>query len=115
MDKRHQQRITLFQQLFATDFSPQKNDSRIQPILEKLSDIDAEIQKHAPRYPLDQMAKVDVAILRLAVYELRYAPEPQPAKVVIDEAVRLAREYGKDQSYSFINGVLAAIVGETVE
>ena len=115
MDKRHQQRITLFQQLFASDFTAQKNDARIQPILEHLSEIDAEIQKHAPRYPLDQMAKVDVAILRLAVYELRFAPDPQPAKVVVDEAVRLAREYGKDQSYSFINGVLASIIDKPAE
>jgi N utilization substance protein B len=110
MDTRHQKRITLFQQLFASDFTHQKNDHRIEPILEKLPEIDEIIRSHTPRFPLAQMAKVDLAILRLAIYELRFDSEAQPPKVVIDEAIQLAREYGKDQSYSFINGVLASCV-----
>lgn len=110
MDIRHQKRIAIFQDLFASDFSDGKNASKITPILEKKAEIDRIISEHATRYPIEQMAKVDLAVLRLAVYELYFEEAPEPQKVVIDEAVQLAREYGKDQSFSFVNGVLAAII-----
>ena len=69
-----------------------------------------DIQKAAPTWPTDKLNKVDLAILRLAVYELKFG-EVTP-KVVIDEAVELAKELGNDRSYAFINAVLGSIVRE---
>ena len=56
------------------------------------------------------MAKVDIAILRLAVYELLFGDAPK--KVVINEAVEMAKKYSSDNSPSFINGILGKIVSE---
>ena len=54
------------------------------------------------------MAKVDLALIRLAVYEMRYE-EDIPVKVAINEAIELAKQYGTDDSPSFVNGVLAKL------
>lgn len=70
--------------------------------------IDEKIQQAASMWPMDQMAHVDKAIMRLAVYELFFAPEVPP-KVVINEAVELAKLYASDNAPRFINGVLGTI------
>ena len=57
------------------------------------------------------MSKVDLTILRLAVYELKY-DEDVPVKVAINEAVELAKKFGQDESASFINGILGAVARE---
>lgn len=70
--------------------------------------IDALIGPAAPEWPIEQIAKVDKTILRLAVYELMFAREVPP-KVAINEAVELAKAFGGDNSSKFINGVLGTI------
>ena len=71
--------------------------------------LDARIARFAPDYPVDQLAVVDRNVLRLALYELVHEPDT-PAKVVINEAVELAKTYGGDASPRFINGVLGSVV-----
>jgi len=72
---------------------------------ENIAEIDGVIEKYAEHWSLSRMAVVDRNILRLAVYELRYQKET-PYKVVIDEAVELAKKFGSDDSGGFINGIL---------
>ncbi|MEK7577014.1 MAG: transcription antitermination factor NusB [Patescibacteria group bacterium] len=108
-DPRHQHRISLMQSLFSYSFNDQRNHKAIDQILEKITDIDQKIEQAAPEWPIEKIAKIDAAILRLAVYELIFQKEI-PIKVVIDEAVELAKEFGNDQSAKFVNGALGAIV-----
>lgn len=68
--------------------------------------LDKLIQPIAPEWPLAQIARVDLAILRLALYELTQMDDVAPPKVVINEAVELAKAFGSDNSSRFINGVL---------
>lgn len=78
-------------------------------VREHLQEIDAKIEAHALGWKLARMAKVDLTILRLAIYELEYEPSI-PTGVAINEAVDLAKKYSTDASPSFVNGVLAKIV-----
>jgi transcription antitermination protein NusB len=71
------------------------------------------IARHAPEWPLDQMAVVDRNILRIAIYELSDAEADTPAKVAINEAVEMAKVFGSDSSPRFVNGVLGALLAET--
>jgi len=73
-----------------------------------LADIDAHIQSAAREWPLQQMARVDKNILRLAIYEILFN-NTVPAKAAINEAVELAKLFGSDTSSRFINGVLGTI------
>ncbi|MEI8072838.1 MAG: transcription antitermination factor NusB [Candidatus Saccharibacteria bacterium] len=70
--------------------------------------IDSLISPAAPEWPIDQIAKVDKSVLRMAVYELIIKHEVPP-KVAINEAVELAKSFGGDNSSKFINGVLGTI------
>ncbi len=70
--------------------------------------IDDLIQRQAPIWKIEDMSKIDVAILRLAVWELIFEHDT-PKKTVIDEAVELAKEFGNEKSPLFINGVLGRI------
>ncbi len=97
-DPRHQKRIRLMQQIFASSFKRSSS----------LPAIDKKIQKAAPEWPLEKIAKIDLAILRLAASELIEHKEPE--KVIIDEAVELAKEFGNDSSSKFVNGVLGTIL-----
>lgn len=107
-DPRHIYRKNMIKYLFAESFAHQKNvPSSISKIFSLLPKIDAEIKKAAPAWPVDKINKVDLAILRFAVFELMENNVPQ--KVVIDEAVEIAKEYGSESSSSFINGVLGTI------
>jgi len=72
-------------------------------------EIDNLIQAHSIGWQLERMPKVDLAIMRLAVYELKYRKDI-PVNVSINEAVELAKKYGGEQSRNFINGVLGKIV-----
>ncbi len=76
--------------------------------LERLPEIDTAIQERAPQFPLAQIAGVDRAVLRLAVYELRHG-RGVPPKVAINEAVDIAKEYGNESSGRFVNGVLGHV------
>ena len=77
-------------------------------ILEKKVKIDNQIKKAAPAWPIDKLNRIDLAILRLSVYELLFTDTPP--KVVIDEAVEIAKEFGAESSPSFVNGVLGTIL-----
>ena len=73
-----------------------------------LADIDAHIQSAAREWPLQQMARIDKNILRLAIYEILFN-NTVPAKAAINEAVELAKLFGSNTSGRFINGVLGTI------
>ncbi|MGL4650253.1 MAG: transcription antitermination factor NusB, partial [Caldilineaceae bacterium] len=70
------------------------------------------IHRFAPEWPVDQLALVDRNILRLALFELGSSSSDTPPKVVIDEAVELAKIFGGDSSPRFVNGVLGAALTE---
>lgn len=75
-------------------------------ISEKLSEIDSRLNEKAQGWDTGRMSKVDLTILRLAVYEICY-DEEVPTGVAINEAVELAKKFGQDASFGFVNGVLA--------
>ena len=78
-------------------------------IIDRLEEIDEMINKQAKGWTTQRMGKVDLTILRLAVYEIIY-DENVPVGVAINEAVELAKRYGGDKSFGFVNGVLASVV-----
>lgn len=107
-DPRHKKRQKLVEDLFKADFHKQKISIEAQEILKNKDLIDKNIEKVAVEFTIDKINKVDLAILRLAIFEL-LIEKKQPLKVIIDEAIELAKEYGGDTSPSFINGALAQI------
>lgn len=109
-DPRHQRRVKLIQNLFAWQFRQGKIvDPKVQEIISHLHEIDKLITESAPDRPIDQINRVDLSILRLAVFEL-IIDKGVPPKVVVDEAVELGKEYGSDSSPSFINGALGKLI-----
>lgn len=127
---RRQIREQVFKMLFAVDFhdaeelqtqeglfdddltsSEKERDyilERYRNIVEKIGEIDEMINSVSEGWKTRRMAKVDLTLLRLAVYEMKY-DEDIPVKVAINEAVELAKQYGTDDSPAFINGVLAKL------
>lgn len=109
-DPRHQKRRKIVKSLFAQSFSPQPIQDKIErKILENKEKIDALIQKAAPEWPVEKINRVDLAILRLAVWELKFVKK-EPPKVIIDEAVELAKEFGSESSSAFVNGTLGFLL-----
>lgn len=107
-DPRHQLRRDAVEILFAESFTKQKNTNKLSvDVLKQKNTLDKKIEKAAPSWPAEKLNKVDLAVLRLAIYELNNTDTPP--KVVIDEAVELAKEYGAENSPSFINGVLGTV------
>lgn len=129
--KRAEQREHIFKILFGVEFNAQEElDEQIQlyfEILEdveekdrkymadkvlsvagKVDEIDAIINEHATGWKTKRMNKVDLSIIRLAVYEMKW-DEDVPVSVAINEAVVLAKTFGGDDSSSFVNGVLGKI------
>lgn len=107
-------RIKIIKMLFADSFRESAPSAKSDPTKEiraNFDSIDPRIEKAAPTFPLSKIAKIDVAILRQAIYEL-FIEKKNPAKVVIDEAVELAKEFGGDGSPSFVNGVLGTLLKE---
>lgn len=96
-DPRHKKRELKVAKLFGSSFIPGFT-----------STVDAHIAQAAPEWPLSSINKIDLAILRVATDELLNSDTP--AKVVIDEAVEIAKKYGAENSPSFINGVLGTIL-----
>ena len=78
--------------------------SEVEGVHENMAEIDAVISAAAKGWDLERMNKVDLAILRLAVYEMRFGETP--VGVAINEAVELAKKFSSDEAPSFINGVL---------
>lgn len=83
-------------------------------VLDHRAALDEQIEKHAPEWPLDQMALIDHNILRLALWEFCLG-QLTPVKVAINEAVELAKEFGSDSAPRFINGVLGAAASALAE
>ena len=77
-------------------------------VLEHRATLDEMIQRHAPEWPVDQMAVVDRNVLRIAIYEFHIA-HLTPLKVAINEAIELAKTFGSDSAPRFVNGVLGAL------
>ncbi len=131
-DPRHQSRIVALQKLFSSHFSPEtegvtKGDIEeiaeaaeiddydkilaqkfIDGVEKNIADLDSIITKYAPQWPVDQIQKVDLEILRIGLWEGFYT-DLTPPKVAIDEAIEIAKEFGGDKSGKFVNGVLGAI------
>ena len=84
---------------------------RFHKMCEKFDDIDQVIAEKAKGWEVSRLAKSDLAVLRLAVFEILY-DEDVPNGVAINEAVELAKKYGTDKSYRFVNGVLASVAKE---
>lgn len=79
---------------------------KFRKIFEKLSEIDSRLNEKTEGWDTTRMSKVDLTILRLAVYEICY-DEDVPTGVAINEAVELAKKFGQDASSGFVNGILA--------
>ncbi len=107
-DPRHQRRQHLIQEIFSTEFHQQEVSTESKAILKHTEFLDKQIQVAAPDFPVDKINKVDLAILRLATYELLIEKDA-PQNVIIDEAVELAKEFANETSPAFINGVLGHI------
>ena len=114
-DPRHLNRIKAVKQIFAYSFLPQEPDNELaaQTLLH-LPAIDEIVVKCAPEWPLSQINRVDLSVLRVAINELINKPDV-PTKVVIDEAVEIAKRYGGQTSGSFVNGALATALKFTRE
>ena len=82
--------------------------SLVKGIQADVTNLDKQVSSAAPEWPIEQIALIDKAILRLAIYELTKSKEVPP-KVVINEAVELAKQFGGENSSKFINGVLGTI------
>jgi len=133
MGKRRKGRILAVQALFAYEFthcpveslldfswSHEKNSPAVDEnirnfacllvagTIENLETVDAAITKRLENWDFKRLASIDLAILRVSTYSLLYMKDV-PASVVIDEAVDIARDFGTDESYRFINGVLDGI------
>jgi len=110
-DPRHIKRQKAIKNLFRWSFrSKQKIENKLaQEVLAHQKKIDKIIAESAPDWPIEQINRVDLAILRLAIYELIIVKK-EPPKVIIDEAVELAKRYGSEKSSSFVNGVLGTVL-----
>lgn len=84
-------------------------EKRVSAIVELLPEIDKKLESVSEGWKLERMGKVELTILRLAVYELLY-DDDIPANVAINEAVELAKVYGGDTSPVFVNGILAKLL-----
>jgi len=128
MSLRHKAREFAMQMLFQWDMSPQEpaklearfwRNARAADSTRAFADrlfegaaaeapaLDKLISAHAENWRIERIAAIDRAILRLAIHELRAAETP--AKVVLDEAIELAKTYSSEDASSFINGVLDAV------
>ncbi len=74
-------------------------------VAEHLDEIDQKLDSYSTNWALDRMARVDLALLRLAAFELLHCPEV-PCNVVINEAIELGKRFGTEETPSFVNGVL---------
>lgn len=132
-DPRHQSRIIALQKLFELEFHAtapfpiedirsinEAEDTPIQidesfilalvnGIQQNAEEIDTIIKQYTKKRPFEDTAKIDLLILRIAIFEMLFSGQKTPVKVVIDEAVELAKEFGGEKSSNFINGVLGNI------
>jgi len=114
-DPRHQKRIRLMQALFSHSFNqktdlPDEEQQTYDKIIASIEEIDPLISEHALERPLPEINRVDLAILRLIIFESKNTKIP--VKVAINEAVELAKEFGTESSPRFVNGVLGQILAQ---
>ena len=135
MGTMHRARVLAFQIIYSWDFekksdpellfasvkdlSPDEFDSSSEAYikltvcgtLENIQTVDSTIKAHIKNWNFDRISRIDLAILRLSVYGLLFQKDTD-GKIIINEAVKLAQEFGGDDSYKFVNGVLDAIYKE---
>ena len=85
-------------------------DEVVKGVAQNIEKIDENILKHLKNWSMARIAKIDLAILRVAIYEICYMSDVIPFKVSINEAVELAKKYGNPDSKSFVNGLLAKVI-----
>lgn len=124
--KRRTAREKALQALFQIDISSTEPSSAIEHVLdgapndayltnlvlgvvEHQTEIDQVLKNHLEKWSLERLATVDRNLLRIAVYELTFVHDQVPEKVVLDEAIEIAKLYGDEQSSKFINGVLSKV------
>jgi N utilization substance protein B len=123
---RRQSRELALQVLFQTEFAPQISyhdlmdvlgasmeeevvkyaDDIIRGVSARKADIDSKIQASSSHWKVERMATIDRNILRIAVFEMRFASNPLKENIVINEAVEIAKKFGTTESASFVNGLL---------
>lgn len=81
-------------------------------VIANQNQIDEIIKKYLKGYTFERVYKVDLAILKIAIYEMKFSNQTTPNSVVINEAVELAKKYSTENSYKFINGLLASVSKE---
>ena len=136
MANRHLSRTVAMQALYEWDFHQKKEDLQeivqrdienfapglddpkfihdlVDGVKENQAEIDQIIEKTAPEWPLDQITITDRNILRIGIFELKYAKEVPP-KVAINEAVELGKTFGGESSGKFVNGVLGTLYREMI-
>jgi len=128
--QRHLARVVALQTLFELEFAANSPDSvlertlkmkavsgdgasfadeMVHGVLDNQEQLNETIKRFAKAFPLDQLSPMDRNILRIALYEI-LIDHKTPAKVAVNEAVELAKEFGADASSKFINGVLGAVI-----
>lgn len=116
IDPRHLERMSLLQALFIDEFPGQSwenleikfDQAALTEIRAKKTEYDQEISQVAQERPLHDLARIDLAILRLILHESK--TKATPVKVLIDEGVELAKDFGGEHSYAFINAVLEKLL-----
>lgn len=112
-DPRHLTRTRAFKSLYSHIINPHSKITKTSlagQITSNQKGIDKLVGQHAPAWPITQINPVDLTILRLAIFELLFKEKKEPYKVIIDEAVEIAKTFGNDTSSGFVNGVLGSIV-----
>lgn len=84
-------------------------DRLVRGVSARITELDELLQPVAPEWPISQIARMDRVVLRLGLYELLYEQDTPP-KVVINEAVELAKAFGSENSSKFVNGVLGTVL-----
>lgn len=82
---------------------------------EHLAAIDKMILEASEKRDFDRIAKVDLAVLRVSVYEMCFQAQPLPSRIVIDEAIEISKSLSADESYKFVNGILDKLSRESVQ
>lgn len=109
-DPRHLKRIKNVQALFAWGCGGiESKTEEFDEIVKCIPEIDKLISDSAPKWPIDKINKIDLSVLRYTFWELFYLKK-NPPKVVIDEAIEIAKEYGTETSSSFVNGVIGTVI-----
>lgn len=110
-DPRHLDRIKAMQEVYTWSFNNKAGleNPKAKATIKNITKIDQLIKEAAPTFPINIINKVDLAILRLATYEL-VIEQKHPVKVIVDEAIELGKEFGSESSPGFVNGALGKLI-----